>query len=275
MDGRSCPLPRYGNPGMFTPMEIETYAHGVPSWIDHASPDPASARQFYGALFGWTVEEGPPETGGYCLAEIDGKPVAGIGPLMNPGPPAWSTYVNVTDADAIPPLVTAAGGQVLMPPMDVMDVGRMAVYADPTGAVFCTWQAGQHKGAALVNQPNTFIWSELVTTDVAGAKAFYQQVFGWGADTHGGEGDGGYTEWQLDGRSIGGCMLKPPTMPAEVPPHWGVYIAVDDVDATASKVQELGGMVVAGPMDIEPGRFAACIDPVGAVFNVLKLAQSM
>jgi predicted enzyme related to lactoylglutathione lyase len=104
---------------------------------------------------------------------------------MNPGPPVWSTYVNVDDADAIVARVTGAGGQVMLPPMDVMDVGRMAVFADPVGAVFGVWQPRAHKGAGIVNEVGTYSWSELITTDVDGAKAFYAAVFGWGADTHG------------------------------------------------------------------------------------------
>jgi predicted enzyme related to lactoylglutathione lyase len=156
--------------------------------------------------------------------------------------------------------------------MDVMDVGRMAVFADPVGAVFGVWQPGAHKGAALVNEPNTLCWNELITTDVEKSKAFYGAVFGWGAMTH--EGDTPYTEWQLGGRSIGGLMLKPPMMPADVPPYWNVVFAVRDLDDAMSTIQKLGGALPAGRIDTPAGPVAPAIDPTGAPFTVMQLNQS-
>jgi hypothetical protein len=255
-------------------MEIERYEHGVPSWIDLSTPDPVRAKAFYAGLFGWEIFDGPPEAGGYAMAYLRDRAVCGIGPQMNPGPPAWSTYVNVDDADAVAAAVAANGGQVFVPPMDVLDVGRMAVFADPAGAVFGVWQARSHTGAGIVNEPGTLCWNELVTRDVAGAEAFYGAVFGWGHETSG-NGPGAYTEWKLAGRSIGGMMRKPATMPAEVPPHWMVYFAVADADATVARITELGGTVFMGPMAIEPGRFAVASDPTGAVFSILEFTASM
>ena len=255
-------------------MQKDSYENGIPSWVDVSSPDVPAAIAFYSGLFGWDVEQGPPEAGGYSIAQLGGRTVAGIGPQMNPGaPPAWMTYINVDSADDTAEKVKAAGGQAFMPPMDVMDAGRMAVFADPAGAVFGIWQPGQHKGAQVVNEPNTYCWSELVTTDTEGAKTFYNKVFGWGAEFHGEAGPGGYTEWQHGGGSIGGMMEKPPTMPAQVPPHWMVYFAVDDADAMVTKAKGLGATLIMGPMDIEPGRFAVLNDPTGAVFSILKLAS--
>jgi len=252
-------------------MDMDSYPDGVPSWVDLSTEDLPKAREFYGSLFGWDTPEGPPEAGGYTLATIGGRAVAGLGPKMNPEfPTVWMTYVNVDDADAVAAKVAGAGGQVLLPPMDVMDVGRMGIIADPIGAVIGLWQAKLHKGAGVVNEPNTYCWSELVTTDVDGAKAFYAAVFGWGANT---EDAGGmtYTEWKVGDRSIGGMMEKPADMPAEVPPHWGVYFAVADADASVDKIKQLGGTVMMGPVDIQPGRFAVCMDPSGAPFNILAL----
>jgi hypothetical protein len=254
-------------------MKMERYEHGVPSWVDIGSPDPQAAASFYGALFGWESQEGPPEAGGYRLCEIGGIPVAGIGPAQSPGPPYWATYVNVDDADAIAALVAANGGQVLVPPMDVLDVGRMAVFMDPVGAVFSVWQPGSHPGAGLVNEPGTLSWNELITTDLDASAAFYGALFGWETDTRG-EGPGAYTEWQLGGRSVAGMMAKPPMMPAEAPPMWGVYFAVADTDAAVARIVELGGSVMVAPTDIEPGRFAVVADPHGAVFNVIALSEA-
>jgi predicted enzyme related to lactoylglutathione lyase len=249
-------------------MEVESYEQGVPSWVDLGTADADAAAKFYSALFGWTVQQGPPEAGGYAIAELRDRPVAGIGPQQNPGPPVWSTYVNVDDADKVVAKVADAGGMLFMPPLDVLDVGRMAFFADPAGAAIGVWQPKLHKGAGIVNEPGTLTWNELVTTDTDAAASFYEQVFGWDAVTHG-EGAGAYTEFQVAGRSIAGMMAKPPEMPAEVPPYWGVYFAVADTDATAKRVGELGGSVMMPPRDIEPGRFAIAVDPTGAMFSVI------
>jgi uncharacterized protein len=254
-------------------MKVDKYEPGVPSWVDLGSPDPQAAADFYSALFGWECPEGPPETGGYRVCTIEGLPVAGLGPAQNPGPPVWASYVNVVSADATTELISANGGTVIVPPMDVMDFGRMAVYADPVGAVISVWQPGAHQGAGVVNEPGTLSWNELVTTDIEASIAFYTAVFGWGAVTNG-EGAGAYTEWQVGGRSIAGMLLKPPMMPAEVPPHWAVYFAVADTDNAVARVAELGGTVLMPPTDIEPGRFAVVMDPTGASFNVIKMADT-
>ena len=254
-------------------MEFESYDNGVPSWVDMGSPDLGAAKEFYGGLFGWNCPEGPPEAGGYSVCDLKGKTVAGLGPQMNPdAPPNWLTYVNVDSADDTVAKVTANGGVVFMPPMDVMEAGRMAIFADSVGAVIGIWQPGEHKGAQVANEPGTYCWSELITTDLEASEAFYKAVFGWDAEGQGPPGGPvAYTEWKLGGKSIGGMMLKPAEMPAEVPPHWGVYFAVADADASVAKAQELGATLFMGPMDIEPGRVAVLADPVGAMFNVLAL----
>jgi predicted enzyme related to lactoylglutathione lyase len=255
-------------------MRMESYEHGVPSWVDIGVPDPQLAADFYGALFGWESPPGPEEAGGYRIAMVGDAPVAGIGPQQNPGPPAWATYVNVDDADAIAALVTANGGQVLVPPMDVMDVGRMAVFLDPVGAVFSVWHAGVHAGAGIVNEPGTYSWSELITTDVEASTEFYRAVFGWGVRVNG-EGADAYTEWTVNGRSVGGMMQRSAPMPAEAAPVWRVYFAVEDTDLAVERIQELGGALVAGPMDVEPGRFAVVSDPAGGVFCVIRLTEAL
>ncbi len=254
-------------------MEIDRYDHGVPSWADLGT-DLEVAKPFYTGLFGWEAPDLGPEAGGYLIAQLRGRPVAGLGPQMNPGPPAWTTYINVDDADAVARSVGAAGGQVFAAPFDVLQAGRMGIFADPAGAVFGLWQPREHRGAGIVNEPGTMCWNELVTTDTEGAADFYGSVFGWDVAVHG-EGPAAYTEWQLGGRSIGGMMAKPEGMPAEIPPNWGTYFAVDDADAAVSRAIELGGSVLMGPTDIEPGRFAVLRDPTGAVFNVLAMKPGL
>ncbi len=255
-------------------MEIDSYQNGVPSWIDLGTADMAKERTFYSDLFGWEIQEGPPEAGGYSIAHLRGKPVAGLGPQQNPGPPYWTVYINVDSADDTAASITSNGGQLLMPPFDVMEVGRMAIAADPTGAVFGLWEPKQHKGAAIVNEPNTFSWAELVTADVDAAKAFYDAVFGWASETYG-EGQGAYTESKLGDHSVAGIMARPPGLPAEAPNYWGVYFSVNDTDKAVERINDLGGASVMPPMDIEPGRFAVVADPAGAMFNVIKLSNPL
>jgi predicted enzyme related to lactoylglutathione lyase len=252
-------------------VEIESYENGVPSWIDLGTADMDKAADFYSGLFGWQCEDQGPDAGGYRICTLRGKPVAGLGPQQNPGPPVWSTYVNVVDAEATAARVEAHNGQVWVQPFDVLDAGKMAVFADSVGAAISVWQPNQHHGAGIVNEPGTYSWSELVTTDVPVSMEFYRGVFGWEPEVHGEPGPGEYIEFKLAGRSIAGMMPKPPTMPAEVPPHWAVYFAVEDTDQAAARVTELGGQVIMPPMDIEPGRFAVVMDPTGATFNIIKM----
>lgn len=256
--------------------ERSSYAPGTPSWVDIGT-DVEAAKTFYTELFGWEYEAaGPPdETGGYGMFMQDGKEVAGLGPQQNPGPPFWTTYITVDDADETAAKVKEAGGQVVMDPMDVMEAGRMAVLQDPEGAYFSVWQAKETIGAQLVNEPVSLSWNELNTRNLDQAKQFYGAVFGWECVTQD-MGDGmTYTEVKLDGNSVAGMMDMTGRVPDMVPPHWMVYFAVDDADATAAKAQELGGQVMVPPTDIPPGRFAVIADDRGASFAVIKLTQPM
>jgi hypothetical protein len=249
------------------------YQPGTPSWIELSSPDTDAAAQFYGELMGWTAPEGPPEAGGYRMFQQDGNRVAGLMGHMQEGQPtAWATYVSVADADETAAKVTDAGGTVMLEPMDVMDVGRMAFFADPTGAAFGVWQPKAFAGADLVNEPNSLCWNEVLTRDADAEEAFYSSVFGWDATPPSFEGGPeSYTIWQLDGKMIGGMMqMSDEYFPAEVPPHWSVCFAVADCDATVEKARSLGATVTNEPMDMPIGRFAGLIDPQGASFTVMQ-----
>jgi uncharacterized protein len=254
-------------------MEISAHDDGIPSWIDLGAAELDKDLPFYEGLFGWDIPEGNEETGHYRTATLKGKPVAGLSPNQAPGaPPYWTTYVNVTSADDVAQKVADAGGQTFMAPMDVMEFGRMAIFADPTGAVFGVWQPGTHKGAEIVNEHGAYCWSELLTGDTEAAKAFYAAVFGWGAATS--EGGGmAYTEWKVGDRSIGGMMPKPPSMPAEMPSHWAVYFAVDDLDASLEQARSLGATVLMDPIDSPAGRLAPVLDPAGAALNLIELVE--
>jgi uncharacterized protein len=253
-------------------MDIDSYDEGVPSWVDLGTPDPAAAAAFYGGLFGWECPEGPPEAGGYRVCTLRGRAVAGIGPQMGPGPAVWTTYINVADADATAGKVTEAGGSVLAPPFDVMDAGRMGVFADTDGAAFAVWQPNGHPGAQVVNETGALSWNELMTADTDAAMAFYPAVFGWEVGKTPPEGPLAYAEWKVDGRSIGGLLPRPEGLPPEVPSYWGVYFVVDDTDAALGEVTRLGGSILMGATDIPQGRFAVVADHTGTPFNIIALA---
>ena len=246
--------------------EMTRYDHGVPSWVDIGTPDPQAALSFYGELLGWEGQDMGEEAGHYTIVSKNGRQVAAISPAQDPGPPRWTTYVNVDDLDAVAKKAETAGGTVIVPPMDVMTAGRMAIFADTTGAVIAAWQAKDHLGAQLVNEPGAFTWSELSTSDLGKSKAFYSEVFGWG---WGGADE--YAEAQVSDRTIGGVMPRPPAMPAEVPDSWLVYFATADVDADAKRATDLGATVIVPPTDIpNTGRFAVFLDPQGAAFALFK-----
>lgn len=252
--------------------ERTEYAPGTPSWVDIGT-DVDAAVPFYTALFDWTAESAGPDAGGYGFFAKDGRRVAGFGPQQNPGPPVWTSYVSVAELEAACAAVTGAGGTVLVPPMDVMTAGRMAVCIDAQGGVFSLWEPGETAGAEVVNEPGAYCWNELNSRDVDGSKAFYGAVFGWTAQTHEiGPPLGSYTEFALDGETIAGMLPMPPMVPAEVPTYWLVYFAVDDCDDAAARAQALGATQLVPPMDVDAGRFSVLNDPQGAVFAIIRLA---
>lgn len=258
--------------------ERTSYVPGTPCWVDLGTPDIEAAVSFYGGLFGWSTPEGEnaEQTGGYRQAMLRDKPVAGVMPLMQEGqPPAWSTYISVEDADATAAKVRAAGGSVLAEPMDVMELGRMAVFMDTTGAAFGIWQSGSFIGAEIVNEPNAVVWNEVNTRDVEAAKAFYGQIFGWTYDEREFE-TGNYVSLKSGDDTVGGMIDITGRVPEEVPNHWLVYFATEDADASIEKAKGSGGEVVFGPEDVsEVGRIAVLKDPFGAVFALIKPDPAM
>jgi len=251
------------------------YAPGTPSWVELSAADTDVAAAFYGELMGWNATEPGvvEETGGYRMFQQGEQRVAGLMGHMRPGQPTvWSTYISVADADETAAKVTGAGGSVMVEPMDVMDIGRMAFFGDPTGAVFGIWQPKTFAGADLVNEPNSLCWNEVLTRDADADRAFYPAVFGWDAGKPGFEGaPESYVVWEVEGKAVGGMMqMSEPYFPADVPPHWSVCFAVADVDAVVAKARELGATISFEPMDMPIGRFAGIVDPQGASFSVMQ-----
>ena len=275
--------------------ERDGYTPGVPCWIDTSQPDPEAAVDFYSGLFGWDFEGvmPPGAPGKYFIARLRSGDVAAVGSQPAGAPPmaVWNTYVWVQSADEAAAKVRQAGGRVLTDPFDVMDAGRMAVFTDPEGAAFCVWQAKEHRGARIVNEPGSLNFNGLNTRDAESAKPFYGSLFGW--ETLG--LDGGAEMWRLPGygdfleQSEPGLRARMAESGApegfedvvaaidpladeepDVPPHWSVTFAVDDADATAARAAELGGKVTVAPFDAPWVRMTVITDPQGATFIASK-----
>jgi predicted enzyme related to lactoylglutathione lyase len=271
--------------------ERDGYIAGVPCWVDTSQPDPEAATRFYGGLFGWEFENAmPPDApGAYFIGRIRGRDVAAVSSPPPGAPPiaAWNTYIWVDSADDTATKVSEAGGNVMIEPFDVMDAGRMAVFADPEGAILSLWQPGTHRGSQVVNEHGSVNFNNLRTRDAEGAQAFYGAVFGWKALDLGGGG----MMWQLPGyldhletinpgtkkaMAEGGApegfgdvvaMLHPiADAEPDMPPHWNVTFAVDDADEAAAKTAELGGRVLVSPFDAPWVRMTVLADPQGAAF---------
>lgn len=257
--------------------ESPEYAPGTFCWVELGTTDGEAAKKFYTELFGWSFDDHPMGPAGvYTMLKQDGKDIGGLyqmpAEMTSQGiPPNWLSYALVTNADEAAAKAKELGATLMKEPFDVMDVGRMAVVQDPTGAVFALWQAGTNKGSGIANVPNSFCWNELSTPDVEKAGDFYTGLFGWGKKVQE-MGPMTYTSFMNGERPAGG-MYKPSPEMGDVPPNWLVYFAVEDADAMVTKASELGAKICAPPMDIpDTGRFAILQDPQGAAFAIIKLA---
>jgi predicted enzyme related to lactoylglutathione lyase len=235
---------------------IESYAPGTFCWADLGTPDAAAAKRFYTSLFGWSAEDRPMGPDGfYTMLQLDGHAVAALyqqDPAQQGMPPHWLSYLCVASADDVARRARELGGTTLMEPFDVLDVGRMAMIQDPTGAIVALWEPRSHAGAAIAGEPGSICWNELATTDPARAGGFYSALLGWAAETH------------------PMAAIAPSRGP--VPPHWLVYFAVRDIEGQTALAQSLGGSVRVPPTDAPGvGRFAVLADPQGAEFAAIQL----
>lgn len=253
--------------------EITNHATGSFCWVDLATTDTSAAKAFYSGLFGWTADDRPTDRGPpYTMLCKDGKSVSalfGLAPEMG-DQPRWQAYISVEDVDAAVDAAAALGARVIMPPMDVMQAGRMAAIQDPAGAAVCLWQAGEHAGAQLQNESGAQCWLELQTTDKPLVARFYGGLLGWTTRTSKSVMEGRYEIFVCDGAEVGGMMQIEPDW-GPVPPNWRVYFGVDDCDAAVARAVNLGGKALFPTMEVaEVGRFAFLQDPQGAVFAVIQ-----
>jgi uncharacterized protein len=264
------------------------YPAGVPCFVDTSQRDVDAARRFYSGLFGWEFEERMP--GQYYVATLDGHDVAGMS-LQPDDQASWNTYIQVDSADEVTADALQLGAKVLVPPFDVAAAGRMSVIEDPTGAVFCPWQAKEYAGAQLVNAPGTWNWSDLHTPDPSLAEPFYRALFGWEVTP---VSFGDVTATMLRQPSYGAALeARDPgirerheeagapegftdavgwLIQDDGPSRWVVTFSVDDTDAAVERATELGGWVVVAPYDAGPVRVAVVEDPQGAQLTLSRYA---
>jgi len=248
--------------------ERARYAPGTFCWADLTTTDQPAAKAFYGGLFGWEAQDMPMGEGmSYSMMHVDGKEVAAISqqPQMQRDagvPPLWNSYVSVEDADAAVERAKGLGGTAHTQAFDVLQAGRMAVLQDPQGAYFMVWQPGEHFGAALVNAPGALVWNELASPDLDAACAFYKSLFGWTVEPFESSPEP-YLSIKNGDANNGG--MRAPNAPG-APPHWLAYFGAEDIDAAIARVDELGGSMIAGPIDIQIAKIAIAKDPQGAIF---------
>jgi predicted enzyme related to lactoylglutathione lyase len=255
---------------------MAAFAEGAPCWLDVSLPDLEAGKRFYGELFGWTFgEDSGARYGHYTEAYSDGKRVAGLAAKQDGRmPTAWGIYFATADAAALSRKITDAGGRMVREPMPVGPFGTMALGADPGGAVFGLWQAGDDVGFEKQGLPGSFCWTEVYTRDKESVDAFYESVFGFqGTDLPDDSVD--FRMWSPAGAqpgeatAIGGRSVITDAFPVEMPGHFLSYFSVSDCDRTAAEVSRLGGRVTAPPFDITYGRMAVLSDNQGASFAVL------
>ncbi len=255
--------------------------HGDFIWYELMTTDADAAQAFYGGLLGWSFEGVNQEGSDYRLSLKNGTPVSGVLPLTNEmcdggARPLWAGYVAVKDVDASVTAITEKGGAILMPPQDIPDVGRIAFVQDPQGAPFYIMRpttADQASESFSTHEPRVghCAWNELMTSDPAGAKSFYGDLFGWIRAESMDMGPMGEYEMLKNGETrdfmFGGLMKKPDEMPVSL---WGFYFRVSNIDDAVTYVTENGGSVINGPMEIPGGEFALNgLDPQGAAFSLV------
>lgn len=257
---------------------MANYKEGEFCWYELGTRDIARALDFYTKLFEWETRfHDMGEMGKYYIFQLDGQD-AGGGFQMSAeqcggAPPHWAVYLWVDDVDASAAKAAELGGKVVAPPMDIPNVGRMAFIQDPQGAHLALFSGREHQGAARLSpKPGAFAWTELMTTDVEGARKFYSGLVGWTSQDMPMGPEMTYTVFQVDGKGSAGMFrLHGPQMEG-VPPNWTSYVSVSNCDATVARAQNLGGTVVVPPQDVPgTGRFAVLQDPTGAVFAVIAL----
>ncbi len=243
-------------------------------WYELMTTDPDSAKGFYQNVVGWGTapfEGGPEGMPPYTMWLNGETPLGGLMELPEEAqkqgaPPHWLAYIATPDVEKTIDRATSLGASIVMPIMEIEDVGRMAILKDPQGAMFAAYTpSGSPPAGDGPPETGGISWHELATTDWKAADKFYGDLFGWNdaGDMDMGEA-GTYHMFGKGETPYGGMFNKPPEMPA--PPHWLLYAKVSDLGQAIDKVRKGGGQILNGPMDVPGGEVVQCLDPQGAMF---------
>ena len=240
-------------------------------WYELLTTDMKAAEQFYSTVVGWTVApfEGSPEPYDMFMRSAE-APAAGVMtiPAGMEFPPHWEMYVGVDKLEDAIAHIERLGGQALGPLIEVPSIGRMRTMMDPQSAAFAIYESASPQPAESEPPVGAASWHELMTTDAEAAMKFYSELFGWKPTETMDMGPMG--KYYMFGRSfpLGGMMNKPPEL-AQVPPNWGIYFRVPEINAAAERVKTNGGQVLNGPMEVPGGdHIINCLDPQGAAFSL-------
>ena len=268
---RPEPAPREGRQPEGVVVEVENHLEGATCWVDLATSDIDLASAFYADLLGWEITEGNEKTGGYRQALVAGRPVAGLMPVMDASMPTmWTQYLKASDEDAQVARAIQLGATVIVPPMDVLSFGRMAVLLDPTGAGFGLWQPDELAGSGYVREPGSWTWSELVSSNPATSEAFYTELLGWTRDGGAMPGDLDYRSFAIGADPVAAIMARPPGLSAAIPDYWGVYFTIESTDRALEVITTHDASVVHGPETIPVGTMTQLVDPTGAMVGLLE-----
>ncbi|MBE0587632.1 MAG: VOC family protein [Hydrogenophaga sp.] len=241
-------------------------------WYELLTTDADAAQRFYGAVVGWKASDSGQPGMDYRILDAGDGPAGGLMQLNEQMPgatPVWLGYVGVADVDAAVADWTAAGGSVQMPAMDIPNVGRMAMLADPDGVPLYVMRGAvdEVSTAFRVADARHVRWNEIAVKDDKASLAFYQERFGWTAVEKMPMGElGDYHLLAANGVNIGALMRSP----AGHAPRWTYYIGVGDIDVAMAQIQAGGGQVLDGPHQIPGGEYSLhARDPQGAAFGLV------
>jgi predicted enzyme related to lactoylglutathione lyase len=253
---------------------VATSTVGTVDWLDLSTPDVIGSMEFYAGVFDWDFHRSDAELGTYYTARIGTDEVAGLmerAPEVPAFVPAmWAVFVRVDSADASTARAQLIGGSVIEPPFDIPGSGRIAVLADPAGAVFSVISGAEGLGM-IKDHPGAMAGCEILTRDIDAARHFYTDMFGWSATV---DLDSGYITMTLDDREVAGLMAMPPEVPADAPSHWLPYFGTDDCERACAAAREAGGSIAmpVRAFDVKDAhvKMAVVEDPVGAMFGLIE-----
>lgn len=250
---------------------LDVYPPGAFCWAELSTGDLAAAKAFYTALMGWTyVDRELADGSTYAFAMVRGQRVAGLHAALRPTS-AWLDYVAVEDVAVAAERVRKAQGRVVIGPLQIAELGSMAIIEGPSGERLALWEAGTHGGSGLYRDPGARCWAELTTNDLRSAAEFYPAVFGWQQVSQP-MGPLEYTSFLVDGEPVAGMLAESEDW-AALRPRWTLYLTVDDCAAAVSRARDAGAELRSPPTEIPGiGRFATLADPSGAELAVIAMA---